>query len=84
LVLVLSNWYDFKDHAVKYGYMSEIVFRKEETRTNEIRIRITAGKFGLDTTLPRNDPTLEEMQDFLTQNAAKRIEDARDILSFFS
>jgi hypothetical protein len=84
MVLILSNWPDFKEHADKWGYLSELVFRVDPTRSNEIRIRVVAGKYGLDLTLPRNDPTLEEINDYLKQHAAKRLEEARDILAFFN
>jgi hypothetical protein len=85
MVLVTRNWLDFKHHVDKWGYMSELVYRLDQAASpGEVRIRILAGRYGLDVTLPRNDPTFMEMEDYLKQNGAKRIEDARDVLAFFS
>ena len=84
LVLVLEKWLDFRQHVDKWGYLADIVYRIEQLTEGLIRIRVTAGKFGFDERLERDDPMLEEITDFLKQHSAKRIDDARDILSFFS
>lgn len=84
VILVLTNWPDFKDHVDRWGYVTELAFRIDPTRVGEMRIRIAAGRYGLDLSLARNDPTLEEIEDYLKQHAAKSIEEAREVLAFFS
>ncbi|MHB1909713.1 MAG: hypothetical protein ACYCQJ_12730 [Nitrososphaerales archaeon] len=80
----MSSWVDFKSHVDKWGYLGELVFRKDPVRNNEVRVRLAAGKYGLDLTLARNDPTLEEIEEYLKISGAKRIEEAREVLAFFS
>lgn len=47
-------------------------------------MRLFGGRYGVDVVLKRDDPTYQEILDFLEVNRAKRIEDVEDVLEFFA
>ena len=84
MVLVLNAWSDFKDYLRKWGYLAELVYRIDPADSGATRIRVAAGRYGLDLRIEKGDPTLQEVKDFLVDNNGKRLGEAKDFLAFFS
>jgi len=85
LVLVLESWIAFKEYVEKYDSFVEITYRMDPVYgSKETRVRIVAGRYGVELSLPKDDPTLQEIREFLEMHNARRIVETNETSAFFS
>ena len=82
MVLILREWTSFKDYIERWSHIVELVYAVGPA-TEGTRVRVLAGRYGLDVTLPKDDPTLQEITGFLQENGAKRIDTVKEVDAFF-
>ena len=85
MVLVLKDWLPFKEYVEKWGYLTELVYRVDPVYAEKsVRLRILGGRYGLDLTVSKEEPTLNEIQTFLDSRDAKRVDRVKGPKAFFS
>ena len=82
LVLILRDWTAFKEYMERWEYMAEVVYRVDPSSDGGMRVRAIAGRYGVDMTMRKDDPTYGEVLDVLSK--AKRIQGAKDPSVFLS
>jgi hypothetical protein len=83
-VEVISDWIYFREYVERWRYLLEAAYKIEEKMNGEVRVRIRAGRYGIDLSLRRDDPTLEEIKEFLSEIKAARITKEIPSEAFFS
>lgn len=85
MVLILDSWIAFKEYVEKYDNFVEISYRLDPIfAAPETRVRIAAGRYGLELTLRKDDPTLQEIREFLDTHDARKIVESNETAAFFS
>jgi len=84
LVILLESWTIFREYVERWPLV-ELIYSIEEADRDKTRVKIVAGRYGVDLTLARADPLLGQVMEFLEEKSAKRsVEVVQDVETFFS
>ncbi len=83
-MILLDSWNIFREYVERWPF-SEILYHVDELDNERTRVRVVAGRYGIDLALSNNDDLLDEVLDFLKEKSGKRtLEVVKDIETFFS
>ena len=83
MVILLENWKTFREYLEKWP-LAELIYNVEVGK-ERARVRIVAGRYGVDLTFQGDDPSFREILEFLRRKSAKRtVQVIQDAETFFS
>lgn len=84
MVILLENWHVFKEYVERWP-LAEVMYHVSECGKGKVRVRVVAGRYGVDLTLPEHDELLQQVLEFLKEKYAKKaLEVVQDIETFLS
>lgn len=82
MVLLVRDWEDLREYIHRYP-QCELIYKVDTVGEDEVRIRVWAGRLGIDLRMKEADPIISGILRFLDEHDAKPITEQRNDNVFF-